>query len=61
VLFRGGYLEGGVRDVRGNIYLGVQVLAANIVRGASPSMIEAPFPFINALLLILWSIPLVPI
>jgi hypothetical protein len=44
-----------------HIYLSVQVLAANIVSGASPSMIEAPLPFIKSLLLILWRIPLIPV
>jgi hypothetical protein len=44
-----------------DIYLCVQVLAANIVSGASPSMIEATLPFIKSLLLILWRIPLISV
>ena len=44
-----------------HIYLSVQVLAANIVSGASPSMIEATLPFIKSLLLILGRIPLIPV
>ncbi len=44
-----------------HIYLSVQVLAAYIVSGASPSMIEAPLPFIQSLLLILWRISLIPV
>jgi hypothetical protein len=55
------YLERRVRDVGRHIYFGVQVLAAYIVSGASPPMIEAPIPFIKSLLLILRRIPLIPV
>ena len=61
MLIWGGYLEGGVWHVGRHIYLSVQVLGAYIVSSASPSMIEAPFPFIYSLLLILWRIPLIPV
>ena len=61
MLFWGSYLERRVRHVGRHIYLGVQILAAYIVSGASPPMIEAPIPFIESLLLILRRIPLIPI
>ena len=50
--------------MRRDIYLSVQVLGAtdsNIVRGASPSMVEAPISFIESLLLILRCILLISV
>jgi UDP-N-acetylmuramyl pentapeptide phosphotransferase/UDP-N-acetylglucosamine-1-phosphate transferase len=61
MLIWGSYLERGVWDVGRDIYLGVQILASNIVSSASPPMIEAPIPFIDTLLLILRRIPLIPV
>ena len=61
MLIWGSYLERGVWNMGRHIYLSVQILAAYIVSGASPPMIEAPIPFIESLLLILRRIPLIPV